>query len=129
MKVLITGAGGFIGQAVTSRLLEEGYTVAVLVRSSRSISFYHPKLEWLLGDMRDKKSLVQNTKGVDVVVHLAAAKSDERESYEINVTGAQNLLEACETNGVKRIINISTISTKLPQKGVYAETKEKADEI
>lgn len=79
--------------------------------------------------MQDEASLVSATEGVQTVIHLAAAKSDEQDSYETNVLGAENLIKACKKNQVSQIINISTQSAKIENKGTYADTKHKADQL
>jgi nucleoside-diphosphate-sugar epimerase len=79
--------------------------------------------------MRDLTSLEQATLGVRWVAHLAAAKSDEGNSREINVEGAKNLVSACRTNKIEFIINVSTQSTKIQGKGLYGVTKEEAEQV
>ncbi len=129
MKVLITGAGGFIGKSLTRHLVDLNYSVKALVHKNTDISFYHVNLEWYVGDILDSVFLTSCVKDVDIVINLAARKSDESDSYEVNVSGTRNIIDACRVAQVKRIIQFSTISTKFSQKGPYAETKQKADDI
>lgn len=127
--ILITGASGFIGQKALVYFLNEGYKVHALVRSPEKLKITHPNLTVHRGSMKDADSLVQATRGVACVIHLAAAKQDEADSYETNVKGALHLAIACEKNGVARIINVSTLSTKIKNKGTYAYTKSLADAV
>jgi len=128
--ILVTGAAGFIGRDVLARLLDRGWRVKAMVRRTPSPPFpSHDKLEAVRADMRDADSLRKAIANVAVVVHLAAAKSDEPESYDVNVGGAKRLIEACNAAGCTRIINISTQSAKIPRKGTYAQTKNEADKI
>lgn len=130
MKVLVTGAGGLIGRTVTSHLLAQGYQVNALVRRSEDILYAHPLLTWHVGDIRNIESLTDAVRHVDAVVHLAGAKSDEKHSWETNVTGTQRLLTLCEQEqSIQHIIYTSSISTKFKRKGLYAETKQAADEL
>jgi len=129
MKVLVTGAGGFVGRALVPKLLGEGYEISALVRRTEDISIAHPRLAWHVGDIRDTEVLREAVKGVDYIVHLAAAKSDEHDSHAINVDGAKSLIEAAQFAGVRGVVNLSTISTKFKQKGLYAATKSSADEL
>ena len=128
--ILVTGASGFIGQAVVQKLLTDGEHVRALVR--------HPEkwkgepdvnLELVQGDMRDAASLERAMKGVTYVVHLAAAKSDEAHSELVNVEGARLLGKIAKTSDVKHIVNISTQSAKLCRPGAYGRTKAEADRI
>jgi NADH dehydrogenase len=128
--VLVTGAAGFIGKDVVARLLESGRVVRAMVRSPGPTPFpAHDRLHTVRADMRDGASLAAAVDGVDAVVHLAAAKSDEADSDDVNVEGARRLISACEGAGVARLINISTQSAKLPRKGTYGRTKSEADRI
>jgi len=68
-------------------------------------------------------------RGVNAVVHLAAAKSDEKDSDDINIGGARRLVEVCRSADCHRIIHISTQSAKIARLGVYGRTKAEADRI
>jgi nucleoside-diphosphate-sugar epimerase len=127
--VLVTGASGFVGRAVVDALLKKGHRVRAFVRSESSPLPEHPNLTRAVGDVRDLHALEGAMAGVTAVVHLAAAKNDERDSRAINVHGAENVIEACRIAGVKRVINISTQSAKLQKKGLYGSTKEGADRL
>lgn len=129
-SVLITGATGFIGRAVTLRFLDAGFRVRGLLRPDSTWPFAeHPNLERVVGDMRDSASLERACEGMDCICHLAAAKADEACSAQTNVDGARHLRSAAEKSGMASIINISTQSAKLVRRGIYAKTKADADAI
>jgi nucleoside-diphosphate-sugar epimerase len=128
--ILVTGAAGFIGKDVVRRLLKNGWRVKAMSRRAGSNSFeFNERLELVSADMRDECSLRQAVAGVAVVVHLAAAKSDEPESEDVNVRGAERLVKMCQSEGCGRIINISTQSAEIAQKGKYASTKSAAEKV
>lgn len=127
--VLVTGASGLIGKAVTEHLLRKGYSVRALVRMANAVGTRADKLEEIIGDVRDRDVLTKAAEGVDAVVHLAARKADEADSREINVGGAANLIGACKRAGVQRVINVSSQSVRLPKRGTYADTKLAADKL
>lgn len=129
-RILVTGATGFIGQAVVPRLLKEGCLVRCIIRSTSTWPFAeHPELERVVGDMRDAGSLDRACEGIDGICHLAAAKSDESESAQTNSEGAAHLRTSAEKHHVSFLINISTQSAKLSRRGLYAKTKSEADAI
>lgn len=128
--ILITGATGFIGQAVVPYFLDEGFRVRGLLRPTSTWPFAaHPNLERVVGDMQDVASLERACEGIDGICHLAAEKSDETSSVRTNTEGAQHLRRAAEKHGVPFIINISTQSAKLVRRGLYATTKADADAL
>ncbi|HEY3830308.1 MAG TPA: GDP-mannose 4,6-dehydratase [Solirubrobacteraceae bacterium] len=122
-RVLFTGAQGFIGSWVAERLLEEGAEVLVLDRPAAEPSRFrlrglHERCTPVAADLMDAGSLraAIEEHGVQVVFHLAAtaivgsATSSPLRTYEVNVAGTWNLLEACRLAGepVARIVVAST---------------------
>jgi len=129
-QVLVTGGSGFVGKYVVAWLLEHDVRVRALVRSPFRAPFsFHEHLDLVTGDLLDEESLVRALDGVSAVVHLAANKYDPRVALDTNVGGARNLARACERVGVWRLINISTQSAKIEQKGVYGTTKRQAEDV
>lgn len=122
-RVLVTGAGGFIGSHLTARLVASGARVRALIRyTSRGD---RGALDWLAdgaiddvevvsGDVRDLESIASATKGVEVVFHLAAQIAipysylNPRDFFETNVLGSLNVARAALDNDVARVIHTST---------------------
>ena len=133
--IFITGASGFIGRNLVKYLTQvKKKKVVCFVRSRFNLpEFDNPLVKVFKGSMTDFESIRKASKGCKTVIHLAAATSekasDYRNSYDVNVTGAKNLISACRANKIKRIIYISTQSTKRKKRGVYAETKKLSDKI
>lgn len=120
MKVLVTGADGFIGSHLTELLLEEGYNV-------RALSYYnsfnywgwlegieHKNLEIISGDIRDPFFCQKITKDINIVFHLAALIAipysyQAPDSYiDTNIKGTLNICQAALDNKVKKVIHTST---------------------
>jgi len=109
-KVLVTGATGFLGSRLAKRLVEEGYPIRALARKLSNLGALK-KLgaEIVFGDMGDEASIAAAVKGVDVVVHAAAGTSGTaKDSDSATIQGTRNVLEACRTNRVKKLIYISS---------------------
>src|SRR6516164_9774184 len=118
-NILVTGAAGFIGKPTVRQLLDRGWNVKAMVRKVGPIPFSpHARLRVVYADIRESNSLIAALKDVEVVVHLAAAKSDEKWSEDVNVAGAMRLVDACKANGCARIINISSVAAKVARKGI-----------
>ena len=109
MRILITGASGFIGSHLAERLVKEKHKVRVLVRNENSKErperrdsmelLRRLKVEIVKGDLLNRDSLKEAVKGMDVVFHLAAiarpmAIPDEM-YFQVNEGGTRNLLESC----------------------------------
>ena len=121
MKVLVTGADGFIGSHLTEALLKEGYQVRALAQYN-SFNYWgwledikpSSNLEIVCGDVRDPNFCREISKGIDVIFHLAALIAIPYsyiapESFiETNVKGTLNICQAAKDNGVKRILVTST---------------------
>ena len=127
--ILITGASGFVGRNLVKHI-EPRSSLRCLVRKiSNTAGLEGCQLAY--GDITDYDSLVTATKGVDAVVHLVAAlsASNYEQNYEVHVAGAEKLIEACKTNGVKRVVVASTVATLADRKSNYGTTKRMADEL
>src|SRR4030042_150502 len=129
-KIYITGANCFIGHNLVEYFTNKNYEVWALLRNGSLPSFSLKKnINIVFGDLLDKKSLVKSIPENCVVINLAANPYDPVLSYKVNVGGTKNLVEASLYKKVKHFINISSQSTKIRKKGVYAITKNKSDKI
>ena len=116
MKVLVTGATGFIGGNIVCELLESGYAVKALIQDKSELPVIEGlDIEWALGDLRDRSALWQALDGCSVLFHTAALYSywtpEPKLVYEVNVQGTNNMLEAARSRGIERIVFTSTEST------------------
>ncbi len=122
-KVLVTGAGGFIGSQLVEKLVENGAEVRAFVRyNSRAdaglLKLAAPEIlsqiEIVGGDLRDDDAVKQAVKGRQIVLHLGALISipysyhHPVEVVQTNVVGTMNVLMACREYGVERLVHTST---------------------
>ncbi len=112
MKVLVTGATGFVGRKLVPRILEEEYEVVALVRSTSNTESLPKEVEVREADLFDISSLEQAVQDIDVVIHLAAYfdfyPSSVELMYKVNVEGTKNLMSACVGTNVERFIYCSS---------------------
>ena len=119
-KALVTGGGGFVGLAVTRKLLNLGIDTQVIGRH------HYPEVEALggksiVGNITDEKIMDQATRGVDMVFHIAALAGiwGSWNSYkETNVFGTENVIKSCRTNHVPHLVYTSTPSVVFDQKDI-----------
>ena len=111
MRVLVTGATGFVGPHIVRALVDAGQTVRVLEREpGRSTSL--PNQESAQGDMTDAESLRRAVAGVYTVVHLVALLTGKPEEFErVMVQGTRDLVAAAKDSGVRRIVLMSALGT------------------
>lgn len=134
--LLITGATGYIGRHLISRLADQGERPRCLVRNiSRATSILPAdKVELVQGDTTQPVSLAAAVQGVDTIVHAAFITADQKQSagnsYEkTNVEGTANLIKAAKNAGVKRIIEISGLGTKPDKPGSYMQGRYLAEKM
>jgi dihydroflavonol-4-reductase len=116
MKVLVTGATGFVGAAVARALGRGGCQVRVLVRAgSDRRNLQTLAVEVVEGDLADLPSLERALEGCEGLFHLAAdyrlGARDPRQLYRTNVEGTRNILSAARTVDVGRIVYTSSVAT------------------
>ncbi len=122
MKIFVTGATGYVGQSLTSRLLNLGHYVNVLCRQKpEGELFNHERLSVFNGDLLDREAIQSATAGCDQVYHVAAYArpwaKEPKTYFKINVQGTVNILDAAVENGVKKVVYTSTSATFGPSNG------------
>jgi len=116
MKALVTGAGGFIGQALVRHLHKEKWSVVALKHHAPARFGSTPGIEEVTGDICDPGSLISAARGCDSVFHLAgkvhalSETSDDLASYEaLNVEGTRNVLQAAVAAKAERFVFFSSV--------------------
>lgn len=115
MKIFVTGATGFIGSQVANILSCQGHELVCLVRNQNEKSKVLANLgaTLVLGDITDKKSIMEGMKGCDVAIHLAAIYSfwirNIQDYRLVNVEGTRNVMECALENKLKKIIHVSSV--------------------
>ncbi len=114
-RVLITGGTGFVGANLAEALVRRGCEVRILRRSTSSLqALGGTDVQHCIGDVRDPTSLKPAVRSCDTVFHTAAVvkfwKARWKEQREVNVTGTRNVVDACLSEGVKRLVHVSSIA-------------------
>ncbi|HPF03349.1 MAG TPA: NAD-dependent epimerase/dehydratase family protein [Bacteroidales bacterium] len=112
MKVLVTGGGGFVGLSLVRRLVENAYEVSTFSRNEYP---EHQKLgvKIFRGDLCNSGDIENACKGIEAVFHTAAKVGiwgRYSDFYRTNVTGTENVINACMKQGVKYLIYTSSAS-------------------
>lgn len=116
MKVLVTGAAGFLGGRLTRLLCAEGYDVrASGLPSDNTRLIEDLPCEWMPFDLMDPEGAARAVEGVEAAFHVAALVAVRPGIYEaqmkVNVEGTRILVEAAAASGVRRFVHTSTINT------------------
>lgn len=112
MHILVTGGGGFLGQAIVRQLVERGDAVSTINRSD------YPELAAMgvtchRGDIADRQAVMAAVDGVDAVIHVAAKAGPGLYAPDFvaaNVVGTGNVVEACRAHGVGYLVHTSSPS-------------------
>lgn len=135
MKILVTGATGFVGGQLAAELVRRGHRVRVLRRTqSRLIALDGLDVEPVIGDILDLDALTRAAQGCELVFHVAALASywraQRQEIYRINVTGTRTVLDACLSAGVRRVIHTSSVAAiGVPRNGRIADENTPFDPL
>ena len=133
-KILITGGTGSLGRALTKRLLAEKVDVIRIFSRNENkqvtmqSEFNDDRLRFLIGDVRDLPRLQRALEGIDIVFHTAALKHvpiieyNPFEPNNTNVIGSRNVIEACLSENVDRVVGVGTDKAVSPL-NTYGATK------
>jgi uncharacterized protein YbjT (DUF2867 family) len=134
--ILITGATGYIGRHLVSRLAAQGERPRCLVRDTQRAATILPadNVEFVQGNTTQPASLGVAMQGIDTVVHAAFLTADRKQSagnhyQETNVQGTANVIKAAQDGGVKRIIEMSGLGTKPDKPGSYMQGRYLAEKM
>ncbi len=124
MKILVTGAAGFLGSHLTEKLVEKGHDVKAFVHYDPNNNWgwlekskYKKYIEFIVGDIRDFDSVYSSIKGVDEVFHLAAligipySYVSPLAYIKTNIEGTYNVIQSAKQLGTKNIMITSTSET------------------
>jgi UDP-N-acetylglucosamine 4,6-dehydratase len=146
--VLITGGTGSFGRKMVNTLLSGLDPKKVIILSRDELKQYEmrcemeevfgpdkmAKMRFFLGDVRDRNRLLLAFRGVDIVIHAAALKQVPAAEYNpseciaTNINGAENVVAACLSNRVQRVVALSTDKACSPI-NLYGATKLASDKI
>jgi dihydroflavonol-4-reductase len=133
--ILVTGGTGLVGAHILYDLCLNNERIRAIKRSTSNLyliqslfEYYSPKnhillfdkINWVDADLNDIDSLIEVTQNVDYVYHAAAVVSfhekDAKAMIQANINGTANLMNACKSNGVKKVGHISSVAALGPSK-------------
>ncbi|MFQ5648739.1 MAG: NAD-dependent epimerase/dehydratase family protein [bacterium] len=136
MKILITGAAGFLGRYLVDLLSEEGHELATIVRPTSDRQYLEEKkVELIVGDLHDPAAIEAAADGAEVIVHAAATLRGSWDDFRaVNVEATRRLLELAVKNKVRRFVFISSVivydhshatpGTQFSEKMAYEEAQQ-----
>lgn len=141
-SVLITGGTGSFGHAFVPMTLERFNPRRLVIYSRDEMKQWEmaqkfegdPRVQFIIGDVRDKDRLVRALDGIEFVVHAAATKIVPTAEYnpfeciKTNINGAMNLIDACIDRGIRRVVALSTDKASNPI-NLYGATKLASDKL
>jgi len=120
MNAMVTGGGGFIGSALVGELIKKGFKVTSFSQGDypglRKIG-----VKPIRGNLSDQDSVIKASKNIDIIFHVAAkagSNGDYSEFYETNVTGTENIINACKINKIPYLIFTSSASVVFDGKDI-----------
>tara|TARA_A100001011_G_C14319001_1_gene849479 strand:+ start:3699 stop:4682 length:984 start_codon:yes stop_codon:yes gene_type:complete len=141
-KILITGGTGSFGTFFIKFILKEFNPKKIIIFSRDEMKQWNlaiklnnnKKIEFIIGDVRDKETLIKVTKDIDYIIHAAATKIvptaevNPFECIKTNIIGAMNIIDAAKFNKIKKVVALSTDKASSPI-NLYGATKLASDKL
>jgi dihydroflavonol-4-reductase len=116
--ILVTGGTGFLGSYIIKLLVEKGYRVRAIRRSSKLPTWMDESVfknvEWVEGDVLDVVALEEAMEGVEAVIHSAAVvsflKKERKTMYQVNIDGTANVVNLMLEKNINRLVYISSVA-------------------
>ncbi len=138
LKIVVTGATGYVGHYVLRELLERGHEVTAISRSGAKSSTASGKnlatfdgVKYIGADVATGRNLETAFAGADAVVHLVGIISEHKDQTfaNVHVGGTKNVLEAAKKAGVKRYLHMSALGAAANAMSGYSSSKFAAEEL
>lgn len=132
MKLLVTGATGFVGTHVVNALLRRGHEVAVLARDpDRARSRYNRPVERLRGDLADPATLARAVGGRDAVIHLVGIIHETRtQTFDrVHRVAVENVVASMKSAGLRRLLHMSAMGTSSDSPSEYGRSKAAGEAV
>lgn len=128
MSIALTGATGFVGQAVLDVAARRETEIRALTRRTQA---ERKGVEWIEGGLSDEASLSRLCEEADAVIHVAGLTNtpDPADFEEANVAGTARLIEAARSAKARRFIFVSSLSAREPGLSAYGASKAKAEAL
>lgn len=130
-RIALTGATGFVGQALLPSILQHTNDVRALARPQKGRELSSaPGLAWVPGSLDDGAALETLASGADVMIHLAGVTKarDEQVFQKVNAEQAGQLAGICRQAGVKHLIHVSSLTAIRPDVSAYARSKAEGEQ-
>jgi uncharacterized protein YbjT (DUF2867 family) len=128
VTLAVTGATGFVGRAVLEEAARKGLDVRALTRRPQKTT---AGVEWIAGDLRDRRALMKLVKNAEAVIHVAGVINthDPMGFHLGNVEGTLALIEAAVASGVPRFVFVSSLAAREPKLSKYGASKAHAEKL
>ena len=128
MTLAVTGATGFVGRALLDEAAKNGLEVRALTRRAQNKA---AAIEWVAGDLHDRRALMKLVKNAEAVIHVAGVVNthDPMGFHLGNVEGTLALIEAAVASGVPRFVFVSSLAAREPKLSKYGASKAHAEKL